>query len=54
MNNGPVNPMKIDVPRGRELKGRLLAEFKKERDRIDELMRRTPVKTRVAQVSDVR
>lgn len=54
VNNRHVNPIEIDVPRGRELKGRLLAEFKKERDRIDDLMRRTPVKTRVAQVSDVR
>lgn len=53
VNNRRVNPMKIEVPRGRELKGRLLADFQKERARIDELMHRAPVKTRVAQADDV-
>ena len=48
VNNRHVNPMRIHVPRGRQLRGKLLAEFQKERLRIDELMRRAPVKTKVA------
>ncbi len=52
VNNRHVNPMKIEVPHGRQLKGRELAEFQKERTRIDELMRRSPVKTRVAKAEN--
>ncbi|MGI9569316.1 MAG: M23 family metallopeptidase, partial [Desulfobulbia bacterium] len=52
VNNRHVNPMKIEVPRGRKLKGRLLADFQKERKRINQLMRRAPVKTRVAEVQE--
>ena len=48
VNNGHVNPMRIHVPRGRQLKGKNLADFQKERARIDRLMRRVPVKTQVA------
>ncbi len=48
VNNRPTNPLKIHVPRSRQLNGRMLMEFKKEAERIDELMRRTPVKTQVA------
>ncbi len=52
VNNRQVNPMEIDVPRGRELKSRTLADFQKERARIDELMRRAPIKTQVAHMGD--
>lgn len=52
VNNRHVNPMKIEVPRGRVLKGRQLAEFNKERARIDRLMRYSPVKTRVAKIEE--
>lgn len=45
VNNQFVNPLSIEVPRERQLTGRDLAEFQKERMRIDELMRRTPVLT---------
>lgn len=48
VNNRPTNPLKIHVPRSRQLKGRMLAEFRKEEERIDELMHRTPVKTKFA------
>jgi murein DD-endopeptidase MepM/ murein hydrolase activator NlpD len=37
VNGNFVNPMKIRVPRGRELEGRTLAEFKRQRDAIQEL-----------------
>ena len=50
VNNKFVNAMTIPVPRGRILQGYLLAKFKKERDRISELMSRDPVTTRVASV----
>lgn len=51
VNNRHVNPMTIHVPRGRQLTGKLLASFQKERSRIEELMRRAPVTTRVAAVT---
>ena len=50
INNHPVNAMTIPVPRGRVLEGYLLTKFKNERDRINELMSRDPVTTRVASV----
>jgi murein DD-endopeptidase MepM/ murein hydrolase activator NlpD len=52
VNNRFTNPLKVRVPRSRQLNGRMLAEFKKEESRIDELMRRAPVKTRIASVND--
>ena len=48
VNNSFVDPMSIQVPRERQLEGKQLADFQKERSRIDELMRRNPVFTRVA------
>lgn len=48
VNNRHVNPMRIHVPRGRQLRGKELSDFQKERIRIDDLMHRAPVKTRVA------
>ncbi len=54
VNNRHVNPMKIHVPRGRQLRGKLLLAFQKERARIDALMQRSPVKTRVATAQDLK
>jgi murein DD-endopeptidase MepM/ murein hydrolase activator NlpD len=45
VNNRFVDPMSIQVPRERKLEGKDLAEFQKERARIEELMRRAPVMT---------
>lgn len=45
VNSRFVNPMSIEVPRERQLDGKQLAEFQKERARIEELMRRSPVMT---------
>jgi len=42
VNNSYVDPMSIQVPRERQLTGKQLADFQKERLRIDELMRRIP------------
>lgn len=38
VNGNFVNPMKIRLPRGRELEGRILAEFKRQREAIEELV----------------
>lgn len=45
VNKRFVNPLKIQVPRERQLAGRQLAMYQKERARIEELMRRAPVMT---------
>jgi murein DD-endopeptidase MepM/ murein hydrolase activator NlpD len=45
INSRFVDPLAIQVPRERELKGRQLAEFQKERVRIDELRHLAPVMT---------
>ena len=42
-----VDPTTIQVPRERQLIGKELTDFRKERDRIDILMRRNPISTRV-------
>jgi murein DD-endopeptidase MepM/ murein hydrolase activator NlpD len=45
INSRFVDPLKMQVPRERELKGRQLAEFQKERVRIDDLRHLAPVMT---------
>lgn len=47
VNSRFVDPLSIQVPRERQLTGKHLADFQKERTRIDELMRRPPVMTQV-------
>ncbi len=37
VNGNFVNPMKIRLPRGRELDGRILAEFRRQRDAINDV-----------------
>ncbi len=44
VNNQHVDPTTIQVPKDRKLAGKALQDFQKERLRIDELMRRNPVK----------
>jgi murein DD-endopeptidase MepM/ murein hydrolase activator NlpD len=51
VNSQFVNPMTIQVPRGLQLTGRQLAEFQRERKRIEGLMQLDPVSSRVAQAS---
>ena len=41
--------MTIPVPKERKLEGKILVDFQKERVRIDDLMRRNPVSTRVVE-----
>lgn len=45
INTRFVDPLSIQVPRERKLAGKDLAEFQRERARIDDLMRRAPVMT---------
>lgn len=45
INSRFVDPLAIQVPRERELSGRVLAEFQKERQRIDNLRHLAPVMT---------
>ena len=40
VNGHFVDPMKIRLPRGRELDGRVLAEFKRQREQVDDLLQR--------------
>ena len=49
INGHFVDPMKIRVPRGRELDGRLLAEFKRQRDQTETTMQKSKTATAMAQ-----
>jgi murein DD-endopeptidase MepM/ murein hydrolase activator NlpD len=51
VNSSYVDPMSIQVPREHLLSGKQLADFQKERARIDDLLRRNPVSARVATAS---
>lgn len=51
VNSSFVDPMTIHVPHDRQLTGRQLGDFQKERAHIEELMNRAPVATLVDQVS---
>jgi len=52
VNGKFTDPMKIATGSSRQLQRRLLAEFKQEKQRIDDLMRRAPVKTQVAAINE--
>jgi murein DD-endopeptidase MepM/ murein hydrolase activator NlpD len=49
VNGRFVDPMRIRVPRGRELDGRALAEFKRQREQVDELLQKAGGTTRLAE-----
>jgi len=44
VNGRFVDPMRIKLPRGRELQGPLLAAFDQERERLDAIMARKPAR----------
>jgi murein DD-endopeptidase MepM/ murein hydrolase activator NlpD len=54
VNDNFVDPMSIRLPRGRELDQRQLAEFRKERERIDDIMRKAPQATRISERASLR
>ncbi|MDH7799705.1 MULTISPECIES: M23 family metallopeptidase [unclassified Beijerinckia] len=49
VNGSFVDPLRIRLARTRELTGRQIADFRRERERIDDLMSKAPNATRVAQ-----
>ncbi len=51
-NNRFMNPLSLKIPRARQLKGRLLTNFRREKARIEDLVHRAPVKTRVVSVEN--
>ncbi|QCK84741.1 M23 family metallopeptidase [Phreatobacter aquaticus] len=51
VNGRFVDPMRVRVPRGRELEGRMLADFRRERERVDNLMTRDRAEARVTAAS---
>jgi len=48
INGSFVDPMRIKLPRGRALDGKFLAEFRKERERIEGLLNHAPGAPKVA------
>jgi murein DD-endopeptidase MepM/ murein hydrolase activator NlpD len=54
INGHFVDPMKIRLPRGRELDGRQMAEFKRQRDEVDGLLARANQSPRLAQQAELR
>ena len=48
VNGHFVDPMRVKLARTREFDGKLLADFKRERDRIDQLMAKVPNNPKVA------
>jgi murein DD-endopeptidase MepM/ murein hydrolase activator NlpD len=51
INGTFVDPMRIKLPRGRELDGTILAQFERERTRIDRILGNSPNAPRTAQLS---
>ena len=54
INGSFVDPLKIRLPRGRELEGRGLAEFKRQREQVDDLMAHATASASVAQRAELR
>ncbi len=48
VNGHFVDPLRVRLAKTRQFEGKLLAEFKKERDRIDALMAKAPNNSQVA------
>jgi murein DD-endopeptidase MepM/ murein hydrolase activator NlpD len=48
INSAFVDPMRVKLPRGKELGGPVLAEFQRERERIDALMAKSPAMNKLA------
>ncbi|MGQ3673214.1 peptidoglycan DD-metalloendopeptidase family protein [Xanthobacter sp. TB0136] len=49
INGNFVDPLRIRLPRGRALRGKMLSEFQKERERIDALMNHGQAPARIAE-----
>lgn len=51
INGSFVDPMRVKLPRGRALDGKFLAEFRKEKERIEALLNHAPMPPKVASAS---
>ncbi|WP_262273316.1 M23 family metallopeptidase [Microvirga yunnanensis] len=54
INGSFVDPLKIRLPRGRELEGRGLADFKRQREQVDELMSHSVASATLSQRAELR
>ncbi|NIX78176.1 M23 family metallopeptidase [Microvirga terricola] len=54
INGSFVDPLKIRLPRGRELEGRGLTEFKRQREQVNELMGHAGASANLAQRAEIR
>jgi murein DD-endopeptidase MepM/ murein hydrolase activator NlpD len=54
INGSFVDPLKIRLPRGRELEGRGLVEFKRQREQVDELMAHNVASATLSQRAELR
>ncbi len=54
INGHFVDPMKIRLPRGRELDGKALADFKRQREEVEALLLRANQSNRLAQQAELR
>ncbi|MGO4574253.1 M23 family metallopeptidase [Microvirga sp. 2TAF3] len=54
INGSFVDPLKIRLPKSRELEGRGLAEFKRQREQVDDLMTHANASASIAQRADLR
>jgi murein DD-endopeptidase MepM/ murein hydrolase activator NlpD len=54
INGSFVDPLKIRLPRGRELEGRGLVEFKRQREQVDELMSHGVASASLSQRAEIR
>ncbi|MBX4377605.1 M23 family metallopeptidase, partial [Mycobacterium tuberculosis] len=52
INGVAVDPLRVKLPRGKELDGAMLADFRRERERIDALINRSGPAAKVAAVSN--
>ncbi|HEV2565519.1 MAG TPA: M23 family metallopeptidase [Microvirga sp.] len=54
INGSFVDPLKIRLPRGKELEGRGLVDFKRQREQVDELMSHSVASTALSQRAELR
>ncbi|MBA1155736.1 M23 family metallopeptidase [Microvirga mediterraneensis] len=54
INGSFVDPLKIRLPRGRELEGRGLVDFKRQREQVDELMAHSVASAALSQRAELR
>jgi hypothetical protein len=49
INGAFVDPMRVRLPRGKELSGQMLADFETERQRVDTMMTKPTSPAKIAQ-----